>query len=408
MDKKECPASAWFAAMNRKTRDRESNTYILKEPKLTVLILYYNDDRLLAHQLDSWINYSEEVLSRIRFVIIDDGSIVGHRAKEFLELNVHNKSDNLDNESTTTSIEETNIQRMKSNHSNADEKNHYGSEASNVTSLDIRIYEIDQDIDWNVGGARNLGFWIVSQNYGESFNAETSGHKIKPVRNSTSPWVFMNDADVLVPLETMEFVLGLMEKKSNLSADSASSVSVGAKSHFPESDAYMNETNPVYANFQRIGRKGKLKNKYPHPAVMLTTTDSYWAAGGCDEDFVGNYGWTDPHFFYRANESPSLEVVSIHKRMDKFSIPPLVEMSKKYEKSCPETLSCLPLPAEHKPKTKKKRKDRSSDKRDNEEKYFTKPKLSKNNTINNELYIHKTTEGDWSDKYLRFTWRRVW
>ena len=37
-----------------------------------------------------------------------------------------------------------------------------------------------------------------------------------------------------------------------------------------------------------------------HPAVCLIRKSDYWNVGGCEEDLVGNYGMTDPSFFYRA------------------------------------------------------------------------------------------------------------
>lgn len=40
-----------------------------------------------------------------------------------------------------------------------------------------------------------------------------------------------------------------------------------------------------------------------HPGVMMLRKDSYWLAGGCDEDFVGAYGQTDPHFRWRASNT---------------------------------------------------------------------------------------------------------
>ena len=43
-----------------------------------------------------------------------------------------------------------------------------------------------------------------------------------------------------------------------------------------------------------------IKNNKLHPAVCLIRKEDYWKIGGCDEDFVGNYGQTDPHFWYRA------------------------------------------------------------------------------------------------------------
>ena len=42
------------------------------------------------------------------------------------------------------------------------------------------------------------------------------------------------------------------------------------------------------------------KNNQPHPAVCLLRVEDYWNVGGCEEDLVGHYGWTDPSFWYRS------------------------------------------------------------------------------------------------------------
>ena len=41
---------------------------------------------------------------------------------------------------------------------------------------------------------------------------------------------------------------------------------------------------------------GHPKNGQPHPAVCLLRVEDYWNVGGCEEDLVGHYGWTDPSF----------------------------------------------------------------------------------------------------------------
>ena len=40
------------------------------------------------------------------------------------------------------------------------------------------------------------------------------------------------------------------------------------------------------------------------------SVDSYWRAGGCDEDFVGNYGHTDVHFWHRVGLLPQGTLVT--------------------------------------------------------------------------------------------------
>ena len=113
---------------------------IIKRKKLsTFFIIYYNNVDYLAQQLDSWMQLAER--DKIQFLIVDDGSANGNRAVDFLK-----------NQSSL--------------------------------QLDIQVYEIDQDLVWNIGGARNLGFWVAP-----------------------TEWVFLSDSDILVRPNTMAYVM---------------------------------------------------------------------------------------------------------------------------------------------------------------------------------------------------------
>ena len=48
----------------------------------------------------------------------------------------------------------------------------------------------------------------------------------------------------------------------------------------------------------------------PHGAVCLIKVNDYWNVGGCEEDLVGNYGYTDPIFWYRAKGKLKVEIKS--------------------------------------------------------------------------------------------------
>ena len=50
----------------------------------------------------------------------------------------------------------------------------------------------------------------------------------------------------------------------------------------------------------KFNRKGGKKSGHLHPAVCLIRKQDYWHVGGCEEDLVGHYGWTDPSFWHRA------------------------------------------------------------------------------------------------------------
>lgn len=252
--------------------------------RLTILLLYFNDDNHLSHQINSWQEYSSEVLNQIQILIVDDGSLKEKRAEYFLQRN------NFKNK-----------------------------------ELEIRLVQIEQTIEWNIGGARNLGF----------FEAE-------------SDWVLMIDGDTIVKSRLIEFVL------TNLS-----------------------NPNDVYIFFDRIRPDGKTSR--PHPAVMLLRKESYWRNGGCDEDFVGNYGYTDPHFRYRLEHEPSLKIIEMSKKMKREKIPPLMELKK--DIPCHKSFQC-------------------SD-------FFLTNHPSRNTDYNSALFEKKKKTKTWSHEILRFTWKEV-
>lgn len=282
-----CPASRQLLQMQPPPTDK----------KLTFFFIYFNDHHHLAHQLKSWISYGKAVLDQIQFVIVDDCSASGHTAAEFLQAN-NNQDGGILAKKTTF-------------------------------ELDIVIYKIDQNLMWNIGGARNLGFWMAN-----------------------TPWIFMSDTDTQVPPETMHFILQKITDNSSRTT-----------------------APPVYTFFQRIRESGFK----PHPAVMLIRKQDYWKVGGCDEDFVGSYGWTDPHFRYKVQEDPTLRAIKAHKEMDELGIPPLREMSDEID--CPETIVCL-------------------------EKFHGEkaPKMPETNEAKFKL---KSEGGKWSNEVLRYTWQRV-
>ena len=59
------------------------------------------------------------------------------------------------------------------------------------------------------------------------------------------------------------------------------------------------------SNVYKFNRKVLNNTKHPkhnkmHPAICLIKKKDYWNIGGCEEDLVGNYGSTDPCFWFRA------------------------------------------------------------------------------------------------------------
>ncbi|KAL3940850.1 MAG: hypothetical protein SGBAC_004678 [Bacillariaceae sp.] len=266
--------------------------------KITFMLIYYNDHHHLAHQIQSWKNFSQSTLDQIQFLIVDDGSAPGNTAKEFLEANYEYSE-----------------------------------------SIDIVLYKIEQDLLWNIGGARNAGFWMAN-----------------------TEWIFMSDGDIHVSRETMDYVVGLTNRRVE---------------NFPgnETESATQYNMNVFVMFQRYRPSGFK----PHPAVMLLPRASYWYVGGCDEDFVGSYGYTDPHFRYKVEVDPTLHLINVYPDMDEQKVPPLVEMAD--DVSCPKGIQCLPA--------------------------FLGVKAPREVTRNQKMFFSKRGKGEWSHNVFRYTWHYV-
>lgn len=114
--------------------------------------------------------------------------------------------------------------------------------------LQISVYRVLEDKYCNIGGARNLGTHVAP-----------------------TEWILHSDMDHIIPAEAMEQILALPFSSKSV----------------------------IY----KFNRQNIVTGEYKiHPGSMLLTRKLYWEAGGCDEDFVGNYGQTDVHFFYRADK----------------------------------------------------------------------------------------------------------
>ena len=136
----------------------------------------------------------------------------------------------------------------------------------------------------------------------------------------------------------------------------------------------------VFESRLRQRLRDNKKTLKPHPAVMLVRKVDYWLAGGCDEDFVGHYGQTDPHFRYRVDKHPALNLVETHKLMKKDHVPPLLELEDNI--GCPEGITtCLTS--------------------------FKGEKPSRDTKPNYDLLQKKIAAGNWSNEFLRFTWKQM-
>ena len=298
--KQTCPVGIWNTSTHllEENPNCTASRELLKMPrvetkkKITLLLLYYNDHKHLAHQVVSWKNFSQAAVDQTQFVIVDDGSTLNHTAADCFAAN-----------------------------------------KEMVDDLDVIIYKIDQDLAWNIGGARNLGFWM-----------------------SNTEWIFMNDADIIVKSDTMDFVSELANKDySNFDGTNKA---------------------PVYLYFKRWRASGFKK----HPAVMLLKREHYWKVGGCDEDFVGNYGQTDPHFRLKVKLHPHLRHIATEDLMNEKNISPLYEMAD--DLACPIGMTCLEPYVGQAP--------------------------SRDTRPNRDMLTEKRNAGmKWSNKCLRFTWKRV-
>mmetsp|Transcript_24716 Transcript_24716/g.74171 ORF Transcript_24716/g.74171 Transcript_24716/m.74171 type:complete len:347 (-) Transcript_24716:25-1065(-) len=209
---------------------------------LTVGYLYYRDVRQLESHVRAWDAFPARILAETRFLIVDDGSPDGARAAPVVE-------------------------------------------ALAAARARVTVVEIDQDIVWNIGGARNLLFAVAPTEV-----------------------VFLLDMDVGVPWELIENIL---DWRATLKKGCVVSL------HFPRRYA--------------AGGLPPSPPLHPHPAVMLTSRRSYWHLGGCDEDLVGRHGGTDPIFRFKlaqANKKQYRTCMSEHVGRRVPPVPPLEQITR--------------------------------------------------------------------------------
>mmetsp|Transcript_5293 Transcript_5293/g.7453 ORF Transcript_5293/g.7453 Transcript_5293/m.7453 type:complete len:462 (+) Transcript_5293:180-1565(+) len=192
---------------------------LFKTTKISLALLYYQDGVCLKRQLREWHKWPRDIAQKYEFLIIDDGSPEPFRAKHFLPQS---------------------------------------------SLLNLNLYQIHEDIPWNIGGARNLAVHVAS----------------------ASTVLFM-DADVLLDHTLAKKLIHFVHARDK------------------------NNQHWTLFDFLRRGLQR------PHPAVTLIPKSTYWHVGGCDEDFVGNYGVTDVHFKWRIKQTNDVAIFSA------FFLPPL-------------------------------------------------------------------------------------
>lgn len=220
---------------------------------LTIALLYYANPAMLLHQLETFSNYSKHIKEKITILIIDDGSPAGLRATDYFHPSTYGR-------------------------------NGIDEDDNDDTPLRIRVARIATEKAWNIGGARNLAFFL----------ADTTR-------------ALLLDLDIQIPEESIQDALSWPTK---------------------------NKTHTLAHRFNRklLKKKKKKGNKdgdgdrdsyRVHPAIAVLDVDAYWQSGGCDEDFCGSYGYTDVHFWLRWKMDPTrLQLNHMKTYITEFGYPP--------------------------------------------------------------------------------------
>lgn len=171
----------------------------MKSKDITISLLYYNDEKNINNHLEKWETYSDLV----KFQIIDDGS--KEPAKNIL-------------------------------------KNSCFKELE-----DARLFRIEEDIPWNIPGARNLSATVCN-----------------------TPFMLICDMDQVFDRSAILRMLALATL----------------------------EKEKYFYSFKRFSEDIALKRKCKRKTcgTMLVSIESWWRAGGYDEDMSGEYGHNDPLF----------------------------------------------------------------------------------------------------------------
>ena len=237
-----CPrsAGAFYIAKNH----RNSGTARV----MTFAILYYEEPLFLSHQIVSWLKWKKLTRGKFNFLIIDDGSRPGLKAVDVIAGMEHELA---------------------------------GSK------LDLEIYEIEDDLCWNIAGARNLAVYMAKTDY-----------------------LYLGDADTIVEDDTAEYML-------NIKYDD-------------EVEFRSTEKRALYYQFDRIRSDGVTRK--PHPAVMVVSKHTYWTSGGCDEDGF----FTSGKFRQRAKWA-GVKIGNVTDTMVKRGVTPLRELD--FETPCPDSMA---------------------------------------------------------------------
>ena len=176
-----------------------------------------------------------------------------------------------------------------------------------LSTLDLSIYRVKEDLFCNIAGVRNLS-----------------------AKECKTEWMVILDMDTIITSKLASSMLNLCD--------------------YPSGTCF---------KFNRRVPKRPFHNKngQQHPAVCLLRKKEYWSVGGCDEDLVGNYGQTDPIFWYRAK--------------DKLKI-----------------ISCMDMFLEYIPEGE--------------------ASIKRNKEKNFKLFQEKKNNNNWAKDFIRFDWEKIY
>ena len=220
--------------------------------KLLVAYLYTGEEQMLRTHLRTWAKFSNDVLRQLRFLFAIE-----------TQDKIYTRNDQAwiqKPQNTTISVQTPT--------SPADV---LFEEFGNLSRKpDVHMVAVQEHLDFNIGGKRNLLTHVA-----DSWHVDS--------------WVLLTDIDMKI---SESFVKSCLDIISNSSSK--------RKLH----------------KFKAAERpSGESLYDREHPGTWLMKTGLYWQSGGCDEDFVGSYGQTDPHFDWRAQRTNGGDVIEFHGNM---------------------------------------------------------------------------------------------
>ena len=178
-------------------------------PKLSLITHVYNQPEGMARHVDFWKSLSPELAAQIEFICVDDFS-------------------------------DPPVQIARD-------------------SLNLRLFRVLDDIDWNMPGCKNLGAVMAR-----------------------ADWLLFFDLDNMIDERGLEVLVASLDKL---------------------------KPDTLY-NFRRVEEGKEVAS---HINTLLMTRRGFFKAGGLDEDFAGHYGYEDVHFhhMWRHHVGPEVLLVDI-------------------------------------------------------------------------------------------------